>query len=128
MGAFDMAWNLLKAIPSQQELLEDTGSTRHLPQVEDIEHGISYSSFGTMHPQARSMSQRAFRQGKTRGFPLIERQPRQGDKGAASEEARKDEVRPYSKMVEGVTRNEETLDPNDKSRMKFPQENTDYLV
>ena len=116
-----MAWNLLKAIPSQQELLEDTGSTRHLPQVDDEEYGISYSSFGTIHPQAQSMAQRAFRQGKIRGFPFIERQARQGDKGAASKEARKDEVRPYSMMVEGVTENERTLDPNDKSRMKFPQ-------
>ena len=121
MTAFDMAWNLLKAIPSQQELLEDTGSTRHLPIYDDEEYGVRFRSFGTVHPQARSMSQRAFRQGKIRGFPFIERQARQGDKGAASEEARKDEVRPYSMMVEGVTRNERTLDPNDESRMKFPQ-------
>jgi len=102
MSAFDMAWNLLKAIPSQQELLGDYESTEHLPIYDDKEYGVRFRSFGTVHPQARSMSQRALDQGKTRGHPLLEREPRQGDKGAASEEARRDEVRPYSMMVQGI--------------------------
>ena len=62
-----------------------------------------------MHPQARSMALRAAEQGKTRGYSLIEREPRQGDKGAASEEAREDEERPYSMIMQGYGK-EETLD------------------
>lgn len=102
MGAFDMAWNLLKAIPSQQELLDDYESTEHLPIYDDEEYGVRFRSFGTIHPQALSMALRALDQGKTRVHPLLEREPRQGDKGAASEEARKDEVRPYSMLMQGV--------------------------
>ena len=102
MGAFEHARALLKAIPSQQELLDNYESTEHLPIYDDEEYGVRFRSFGTVHPQARSMSLRALDQGKTRGYPLLEREPRQGDKGAASEEARKDEVRPYSKLMQGI--------------------------
>jgi|TARA_R100000030_G_scaffold100540_1_gene93816 hypothetical protein len=109
MSAFDKAWALLKAIPSQQELLGNYESTEHLPIYDDEEYGIRFRSFGTMHPQAQSMSRRAAEQGKTRGYPLLEREPRQGDKGAASEEARKDEERPYSMIMQGYGE-EETLD------------------
>ena len=104
MNPFEAAWSVLKALPSQQEFLEEGPSTQHLPFYDDDEAGVRFRSFGTMHPQAVSMAMRAVDQsGKDGnphvGYPYIEREPRQGDKGAASEEARKDEKRPYSMIM-----------------------------
>ena len=131
MRAFEEAWNFLKAHPMAQELIRHrrgtpfTEAELRLPQVYDSYDGTGYSAFGTIHPQARSMAHRASAQVKTPkylGPTRIERMPRQGDLGAESEEARRDEERPITNLPNrpvkydddfvNIVEHETTLDPN----------------
>lgn len=85
MGAFDKAWVLLKALVEQQEHLEDLpDTTDHLPEMFDPEAGVTFRSGGTVNPVARAMALRAYSAGKTRGFPLLERQPHDDEKRGGS--------------------------------------------
>lgn len=129
MTAFEEAWKFLKAHPMAQELIAHPRATPYtdaelrLPQVYDS--GTGYSAFGTIHPQARSMAHRVLAQGKRPMYmtpTIIERMPRQGDLGAESEEARRDEERPINNLPNrpvkydddfvNIVEHEATLDPN----------------